>query len=176
MTKNTIFETDRLIMKPIETSDTNGLFRLDNNANVMKYLGNKIVTDIQYIHDKIDRIQNEYQKYNIGRFSVFLKENNEFIGWSGIQFVTEEENNHINYYDLGYRLLEEHWGKGYGYECALPWVNYAKETMKIDVLTAGAHVDNIGSNKILQKVGMHFVNEYNWKGNPWNWYEMELNK
>jgi RimJ/RimL family protein N-acetyltransferase len=73
MTKNTILETKRLIMKPIETSDTNGLFRLDNNANVMKYLGNKIVTDIQYIHDKIDRIQNEYQKYNSGRFSVFFK-------------------------------------------------------------------------------------------------------
>lgn len=173
---NPIIETERLIMKKIEPSDAENMFKLDNNPNVMKYLGNKIVEDINQIHQKIKRIQKEYVDYKIGRYSVFLKENNQYIGWSGIQFVTEKENNHINYYDLGYRLLEEHWGKGYGLECAIPWVDYAKNVMKIKVLTAGAHIENIGSNKILQKVGLQFVNEYIWEGNPWNWYELELNK
>ncbi len=167
-------ETSRLLMRKIEANDAENIFRLDSNPNVMKYLGNKIVTNINDIHEKIKRIQNEYKQYKIGRFAVFLKETDEFIGWSGIQFVTQEENNHINYYDLGYRFLEEHWGKGYGYESALPWVDYSKNIMKIDVLTAGAHIDNIGSNKILQKLGMTFINEYDWEGNPWNWYELKF--
>jgi [ribosomal protein S5]-alanine N-acetyltransferase len=169
-----IIETERLIMQEILPEDAKNIFALDNNPNVMKYLGGKTVMDINLIHDKIKTIRNEYEKYNIARFAIILKETNQFIGWSGIQFVLEEENNHINYYDLGYRLLEKYWGKGYGYESALPWVEYAKDIMKIETLTAGAHIENIGSNKILQKLGMTFINQYDWEGNPWNWYEIDF--
>jgi [ribosomal protein S5]-alanine N-acetyltransferase len=171
---NLILETERLLMRQILPEDAQNIFDLDNNPNVMKYLGGKTVTNINAIHDKINRIRIEYDNYKIGRFAIILKETNEFIGWSGIQFVTVEENNHINYYDLGYRLNENFWGKGYGYESALPWVDYAKNVMKIETLTAGAHIENIGSNKILQKLGMTFINEYDWEGNPWNWYDLNF--
>jgi [ribosomal protein S5]-alanine N-acetyltransferase len=169
-----ILETERLIMRQILPEDAQNIFDLDNNPNVMKYLGGKTVTNINVIHDKINRIRIEYDKYKIGRFAIILKETNEFIGWSGIQFVTEEENNHINYYDLGYRLNEKFWEKGYGYESALPWVDYANNVMKIETLNAGAHIENIGSNKILQKLGMTFINEYDWEGNPWYWYDLNF--
>jgi [ribosomal protein S5]-alanine N-acetyltransferase len=171
-----ILETERLLMRQILPEDAQNIFELDNNPNVMQYLGGKTITDINLIHNKIKRIRKEYEDYKIARFAVILKETNEFIGWSGIQFVTEEENNHINYYDLGYRLNENFWGKGYGLEAALPWVKYAFEEMKIEILTAGAHEDNIGSNKILQKCGMKYINQYDWETFPWNWYEITSNE
>lgn len=167
-----IIETERLIMRQILPEDVQNIFELDNNPNVMQFLGGKTVTDINLIHGKILRIRKEYEDYNIARFAVILKETNEFIGQSGIQFVTEEENNQVNFYDLGYRLNEKFWGKGYGLESALPWVKFAFEELKIEKLNAGAHEDNIGSNKILQKCGMKYINQYDWETFPWSWYEI----
>jgi len=171
---NSIIETKRLILRPVQSGDVQEMFKLNSSPSVMKYLGGETIKDIELIGNKIKQIQKAYREFGIDRFSVILKETNEYIGWCGIQFVTEEENNHINYYDLGYRLHERYWGKGYGYESALPWINYARDELKIDTLTAGAHVENAGSNRILSKLGMSLINEYVWEGNPWNWYEISF--
>lgn len=170
---NLIIETERLLMREMLPTDADDIFKLDNNPNVMQYLGGKIITDVELIHNYIENIRNQYIQNNIGRFAVILKETNQFIGWSGIKFVTETENNFVNFYDIGYRFQEEYWGKGYAFESAKPWVDYAFEIMKINTLNADAHLENIGSNKILQKLGMKFINQYEWEGYPFNWYELE---
>ena len=168
-----ILETERLIMRELKTTDASGMFELDSNPNVMRYLGGKTVESIAVSESIIRMDQEQYAKNGIGRYAVIRKETNEFIGWSGIKYVSEPENNFVNFYDLGYRLTEQHWGKGYGYECALPWIDHAFNTMKIDKLNADAHIENIGSNKILQKLGFQFLNHYEWEGYPFNWYELK---
>ncbi len=160
-------------MRELQTTDAPGMFELDSNPTVMRYLGGKTVESVAVSESIIRMVQEQYVKNGIGRYSVILKETNEFIGWSGIKYVTAPENNFVNFYDLGYRLIERHWGKGYGYECALPWIDHAFDTMKIDKLNADAHIENIGSNKILQKLGFQFLNQYEWEGYPFNWYELK---
>ncbi len=170
---NLIVETERLIQREILQTDAEGTFKLDNNPKVMQYLGGKITTHISVIHSNIEKIRNQYIQNNIGRFAVILKETNQFIGWSGLKFIAEPEKNFANFYDIGNRFQEEFWGKGYAYESALPWIDYAFKTMKIDKLNADAHINNIGSNKILQKLGMQFLDQYEYEGYPFNWYELE---
>lgn len=170
---NLILETERLIMREILPSDAEGMFRLDNNANIHKYLGNNPVKTIEESHKYIENIRNQYVQNGTGRFAVLLKETDEFIGWSGIKFITEPENNHVNFYEIGYRLMQEHWGKGYGYESAKAWLDYGFEKMNIKTMYASAHVDNAGSNKILQKIGMLQNGQYYYEDLLCNWYEME---
>ena len=170
---NLILETERLIMREILPSDAEGMFQLDNNANVHKYLGNNPVKTIDESNSYIENIRNQYVQNGIGRFAVLLKETNEFIGWSGIKFITEPENNYVNFYDLGYRLMEDHWGKGYGYESAKAWLDYGFGKMNIKTMYASAHVDNAGSNKILQKIGMIKTEQYYYEDLLCNWYELE---
>ena len=168
-----IIETHRLIQRELVLSDVDAMFELDGNPAVMQYLGGKTK---QYADEMIPIIENVRQQYaekGIGRYAVILKETGEFIGWSGIKFVTEPENNFVNFYDLGYRFIERFWAKGYGYEAALPWIDYAFNDMKIDKLNADAHRQNLGSNRILQKLGFTFVNQYEHEGYPFNWYELK---
>jgi len=168
---NLLLETPRLLLRPIELSDAEGMFLLDSNPNVHLYLGNKPVKTIEEILGYIENIQNQYKINGIARFAVIHKESGDFLGWSGIKFITEEENNHINFYEIGYRFREEFWGNGYAYETAKAWYDYAFNELKVDTLYASAHVDNIASRKVLEKIGLKLKNEFTWNNEvPCVWY------
>lgn len=170
---NLILQTKRLILRPFESSDDEVLFALDSNPNVHLYLGNNPATKIEQVQENIKSLQNQYKQNGIGRFVVELKETNEVIGWAGLKFITEEDNGHVNFYDIGYRLREEFWGKGYAYEAAVKWLDHAFNDMKIPAIYASAHIDNIGSNKILKKIGLQQNGQFLWNGLTCNWYELE---
>lgn len=170
---NIIIETERLILRELLPTDDEGMYRLDSNPNVHKFLGNQPIISIEESRKYIDYIRNQYLKNGIGRYAVILKKTNEFIGWSGIKYITEQENGHINFYEIGYRFIEEHWEKGYGYESAKAWLDYGFQTMKIETIYASASIENIGSRRILEKIGMLQKNEFNWNGIPCIWYELE---
>lgn len=172
---NLILETERLLLRPFELSDDKALFALDSNPKVHLYLGNNPATKIERVQENIKSIQNQYEQNGIGRFAIILKDTNEFIGWAGLKFITEEENNHINFYDIGYRLREEFWGKGYAHEAAVKWLDHAFRTMKIPTIYASAHIDNIGSNKILKKIGLNQNGQFLWNELTCNWYELDNN-
>ena len=169
---NLILETDRLLLRPFEFSDAEDMFAMDSNPNVHLFLGNNPLTKIEQCQEYIKNIQNQYVQNGIGRFIAETKDTHEVIGWIGLKLVTEEENNHSNFYDIGYRLREEFWGKGYAYEGAKAWRDYAFNEMKIPILNGMAHIDNIGSNRILQKLGMQQKNQYLHHDIPCYWYEL----
>lgn len=170
---NLTLETNRLLLRPMEITDAEALFEMDSNPNVHLYLGNEPLTDIEDCYGYIKNIQNQYVKNGIGRFVIALKDTNEVIGWAGLKFITEEENGHINFHDIGYRLQEKHWRKGYALEAAKAWLNYAFTEMKIPTIYASAHVDNLGSNTILQKIGLQKKGTYLHHNLPCYWYESE---
>ncbi|WP_026727965.1 GNAT family N-acetyltransferase [Flavobacterium denitrificans] len=170
--KNPI-ETERLLLREFLLSDADGMFELDSNPKVHLFLGNNPVKkpeeSIEYIHF----VQKQYKDFGTGRWAVILKETNEFLGWSGIKFITDEINGHKNFYEIGYRFIEKHWGKGYATEAGKAFVNYAFNEMKVDALYAYADAGNENSRKILEKLGLQYVNSFEYEGETEVWYEMK---
>ena len=173
---NIIIETDRLILRELLDSDDDAMFILDSNSNVHTFLGNNPVSSIEESRKYIENIRNQYVENGIGRYAVILKETTQFIGWSGIKYITEPENGHINFYEIGYRFIENYWGKGYAYESAKAWLDYGFNTMNIKSIYASAHIDNIGSRRILEKIGMQLKNEFDRNGIACVWYELYKKK
>ena len=169
---NLILETDRLILREMKLSDAEALFEMDSNPMVHQYLWNKPLTDISEVHSYIKLVRAQYLQNNIGRFVVILKETNELMGWAGLKFNTEMVNNKSNFYDIGYRLNEKFWGKGYASEASYAWMDYGFNVMKIKIMEAAAHTENIASNIILQKIGLKMTETYLEDGVSWNWYEL----
>ncbi len=166
-------ETNRLILRPLEVADAGVFFKMDSNVNVHKYLWNKPVNNIQETLNVIDLVSKQYKEHQIGRFAVILKDTNQFMGWAGLKYNTEKINNKQFFYDIGYRLDEEFWGNGYATEASIAWLNYGFNEMNINIINAGAHADNLASNKILQKIGMTAVEQYLDDGVLWNWYTIK---
>lgn len=152
-------ETKRFILRPLEMKDVDEMFLMDSNPKVHLYLGNKPVQTKEEIEKVIAFVQQQYVDYGIGRYAVIDKQSHAFMGWCGLKYVDLEICGRKDYFDLGYRFLEEHWGKGIASETAEAWVQYAFNEMKIKELWGMADVDNGASNRILQKVGLRFVNQ-----------------
>jgi ribosomal-protein-alanine N-acetyltransferase len=170
---NLILETDRLILRELQLSDAAAFFAMDNNPKVHQYLWNKPVQKIEETIEIILAVRQQYVDNGIGRFAMVSKETSEFIGWAGLKFNTEAVNHKVNFYDIGYRVDEQFWGKGYASEAALAWLKYGFETMKIKTMEAAAHADNLASNRILKKMGMHCTGQYLEDAIYWNWYQLE---
>ncbi len=171
---NTIFETTRLFFRPFELSDAEVFFKMDSNPNVHNYLWQKPLQNIDEVFPVIEYLQKQYTENGIGRYATFLKETNEFIGWTGIKFVNDHiENGYTNFYDYGYRLAEEHWNKGYATEATKFWLDYGFNQMNIKEMNAFTHAKNGASNHILSKCGFQHVEDYVAEdGITWKWWQL----
>jgi len=168
----TSLETERLLLRELLPTDDVGMFELDSNPQVHIYLGNKPVTSIEQVREAIANIRQQYLENGIGRWAVILKETNEFIGWSGLK-LEKNVNGYQTFYDLGYRFIQKHWGKGYAYETAKAFVDFGFNNMKLEKINAYADFDNLASRRVLEKVGMHFVNAFDDEGTQEAWYEIK---
>ena len=77
-----------MILRNIQLSDIEGMFELDSDPEVHKYLGNKPYTTKSQTEENINSIIKEYEDFGIGRWAIADKQTNEFIGWSGLKFNT----------------------------------------------------------------------------------------
>ncbi len=165
-------ETKRLILRPVIEADAQDFFELDSNPEVHRFLGNNPVTTIDESESMIAAILEQYEKFDLGRLAVILKDTNEFIGWSGLKY---EQNlrKEFNYYDLGYRFKQQYWGKGYATETALASLHYGFKDLKLQEINAAAGIDHIASNTILKKIGMQPSGTFKYEADLCNWYSIQ---
>jgi len=164
-------ETERLFFRELLPSDADVMFELDSDPAVVRYVGDKPLTHIDQARQRIERIMQQYQDVGIGRWAAVLKETNEFIGWAGLKYIRELNGRKDNY-DLGYRFLKKHWGKGYGTESAKAFVRYGFDEMKLMRISAYVDVDHVASARILEKCGLKLTNTFMDEDSLCAWYEV----
>ena len=149
-----VFESPRLLLRQFTEEDAPLIFQLNSDPEVIKYVHELLLTSEDQARKIIvDVIMPQY-KNNLGRWAIHLKENNQFLGWCGLKYRPE-----LDETDLGYRLKKSTWGKGYATEAAKHTLDHGLNKLNLPVITAHAHVENIGSIKVLEKIGMHFTRE-----------------
>lgn len=169
MTKS--IETERLYFRELEPTDDAGMFELDSNPEVHTYLGKNPIKTIEESRIAISSIMEQYRTNGIGRWAVLLKETGEFIGWAGLK-LERNVNGHDSHYDLGYRFIQKHWGKGYASEAAAAFVDYGFNVMKLEKINATADPSNAASRKVLERAGLKFIETFDHEGDEEVWYEM----
>ena len=165
-------ETPRLILRELLPEDEKGMFELDSNPAVHKYLGNKPVENIEQVKEVIRLVRQQYIDYGIGRWAIIEKERNCFIGWAGLKFMTLM-NSHVNYHDIGYRLIPKYWGRGFATEAAIASRDYAFNEMNLDVIYGCTHIENLTSKHILEKIGLQFIETFPYEELTCNWLELK---
>lgn len=167
----TSFETDRLYFREVVPQDDKGFFALDSNPEVHRYLGNNPVKSIEECRDWIASIRQQYLDYGIGRWAVIEKASGEFVGWAGLK-VEKNVNGHERFYDLGYRLRQEFWNKGYATEAAKAFVDFGFNELRLPVINAYVMEAHAASRKVLENAGLRFVEYFEYEGGRECWYEI----
>lgn len=168
-------ETSRLTLREFKKGDIHSLFQLDSNPIVHKYLGNKPIKDITESQKYIEDCQEKYRSYGICRLAVIEKESDAFIGWSGLRFIDDYTfNDKTNFYDVGYRLKPEFWGKGYATEAGKASVDFGFNTLNIEAIYGITELNNIASHKALLRIGLSYIEDFKHKNEETlRWYRIK---
>jgi len=166
-------ETERLLLREFLPTDAHGMFELDSDPEVHRYLGNKPVQSIEQSQEMIAFIRQQYLDNGIGRWAVIEKATSEFIGWAGLKLVREPINYHVDFYDVGYRFIRHYWGQGYATEAAQASVEYGFQVLHLPMLYAIADMRNLASRAVLAKVGLHHAGIFNYDSVPTAWLEAQ---
>ena len=167
-------ETDRWLMRPLVPSDLEGMYLLDSDPEVHKYLGNEPVQSIEQAEKWLNEVLQQYEDYKMGRSAVIDKATGEFTGWSGLKYETTVRD--YPYYDIGYRFRKKFWGQGLASETASMSIKYGFEVLKLPKICGGAHIDNAASNHILQKIGLKYIEDFIFEDMPHKWYALTLSE
>ncbi len=142
-----IFETNRLVIRTLENSDADDYFDMMGNPNVM----NMVPVPVMSRQESDDHLRKAISgdlntDRSVKAYAAVTKSNNEFIG------IVAYLKNDLGENELGYRLREKFWRRGYGTECAKGLIDYGFSTLKFELLTADCDQKNLGSVKILERL------------------------
>ena len=167
-----MIETQRVLLRKFESTDLDGIFSLHSNPVVHTYLGNQIISKREEAKNIINYILQQYHDLGVGRWACIEKSTNKFMGWCGLKFVTETENNQTHFHDIGYRFLPEFWHQGIAKEVAKPCVEYGFRELNLNKIIGTCHIENVASKKVLEHCGLVETEQFYWNNLPCRWMEI----
>lgn len=172
MQDNIIIETPRLLIRQITHDDLEGMYELDSDPEVHRFLGNQPHTSREQSVLMIDSLLKQYAELGIGRWAMIEKSSGEFMGWTGLKLIKEPINGRMDHYDLGYRLIRRFWGMGYATESAKASLDYGFNTFDVSHIYGIADIRNLASIHVLQKTGLKRKEVFEFYGRPHHWLEI----
>lgn len=155
-----MIETKRLILRNIQETQTDltALYKLLSDEEVNKYLPWYPVKTIEETKKFYkEYIESNYQKSNGYYFVICLKEDNDPIGYIA---VSGSES-----HDFGYGLQKKYWGDGLITEASEAAINFLK-SRGWTYITATHDIHNVGSGKVMKKLGMRYNYSYKERWQP----------
>jgi len=159
-------ETERTIMRKLTKEDAIDFYTLNLDVEVLKFTGDKPFKNIQTAVDFLTNYD-QYEKYGVGRLAVIDKTTLKFIGWCGLKYSQDK-----NQYDIGFRFYRNYWNKGYATETAKKCLDFGFSKLKIEKIVGRVMKENIGSIKVLEKIGMTFKENFDFDGQQGVIYEL----
>lgn len=151
-------ETKRLFHREFMVDDTEAVFSLNSNPEVMRYTGEPLLQSLDAARQSILDYP-DFNEVGFGRWACVLKENNAVIGFSGLKYLKD-----LDCVDVGYRLLPEYWGHGYATESCIACLKFGFKEMGLKEIVGLALPENTASIRVLEKSGMQFDSEFMYDG------------
>lgn len=159
---NNELETARFYLRPITEADTQHLFELDSDPEVMRYIngGHPMPYEAVVMQLMPRVLECVRSQAPLGFWSATCKTTQAFAGWFHFYPAKEhpmlQELQQLQPQDvvLGYRLHQRFWGQGMATEGAQALVAKGFEEWQVQRVIAWALTVNRGSTRVMEKVGL----------------------
>jgi len=138
---------EQVILRPQLLSDTDNLYQILSNQEVMKYYPR--VYSREESKSWVTRNMVSYTQYGYGLWAV--EREGSFIGQCGI---TNQNYNGKIVQELGFHIDNSHWRKGIAYEASVLCLKYAFNTLELQNIYVITAIDNIPAQGLAMKLGM----------------------
>jgi RimJ/RimL family protein N-acetyltransferase len=156
-----VLTTKRLFLRRFQTSDLANVAELLADPLVMKSSLKGPLSKEEAKEYLYDRIIGHYQKWGIGPWGIFLKEDGGFLGMAGLLMQEIEGHQQV---EIAYRLFPRFWKKGYAVEAALAIRDWGFERLEVSHLISIIEPSNEASIRVAEKLGMVKVKNTDFHG------------
>jgi len=150
-----MIETKRLRLREYQDSDFDELTKIIGDKETMKYYPKPY--DENGVKRWIDWSKENYQKYGFGWLVLESKLDGSFIGDCGI---TMQNIDGKLLPEIGYHINKKYWKQGYGKEAGIAIRDWGFNNTKFDSLYSYMNIENIGSYRLAESLGMNRIKEY----------------
>ncbi len=140
--------TERLRLRRIKASDFDTMRHLDTDPKVLEFLGPPF--PISKTEKRMVLIEERNRKpKSLGYWMGETLEDNEPVGWFVLNNIQETKT-----IEIGYRLLEKAWGKGFATEGAKEILRHGFVDLALEQIVGITSLNNEGSKNVLRKIGL----------------------
>jgi RimJ/RimL family protein N-acetyltransferase len=160
--------TSRLILRAFTEEHAVPLHRVLGQEGVLRYFPNSSPPPLDRVQKIIADQLKHWEEYGYGWWAVALRSGSEFIGWGGLQFLPETKE-----IEVAYLLGRPFWGKGLATEAGRASLRYGFDDLGLETIVGIVHPENMASQRVLDKLGLLFVDRAHYFGIDVYRYSME---
>jgi ribosomal-protein-alanine N-acetyltransferase len=146
-----IVETARLRLRPFTPADIAALAPIYGDPDVMRYMRTGNPAPRERVQFVIDYYIRYWQEHPFGLWAVERRDNCAVIGQCGLFHLDNTPE-----VEVAYLLAKAAWGRGFATEAAAAGLRYGFETADLDRIVAVVRPQNIASQRVLAKIGLHY--------------------
>jgi RimJ/RimL family protein N-acetyltransferase len=144
--------TQRLTLRPLQTTDAATLQRIYQVDGVLRYFPNHQPPPLDRIERNLLFQQAHWEQHGCGNWGVLEPGQPEIVGWAGLQFLPETGET-----EVGFLLDRPFWGRGFATEAALASLKFGFEKFQFPEIIALVHPENLASQRVIAKCKMPYV-------------------
>lgn len=152
-TMRVFLETERLILRRFTQLDVDNLVELDSSPDVMRFVSGGTPTPREVIeNDVLPAFLSYHDRFaEYGFWAAIEKNSGRFLGWFHFRPPPGGGAGEI---ELGYRLCQEAWGKGYATEGAVALIRKGFSEGHVERVVASTLVIHTASRRVMEKAGL----------------------
>ena len=150
-----ILDTPRLRLRTLDPGDATFYLALVSAPSFLEHIGDKGIRDEAGARAAIQQGPMAMQRSH--GYSFYLVERRTDGVPLGICGLVQRDS--LPAPDIGYALLVEHWGQGYGLEAASAVLAHARHTLGLPVLLGITSPGNHASIALLHKIGLRLLEQ-----------------
>ena len=166
-------ETDRLLLVPCNNEHLTGLFAINADPEVMRYLSGQPET-VALTQSMIDRVRARWAKWGYSWWTFIERRSGEIVGAGCIQNLRRggDEPDADCPLEIGWRVRRDKWAQGLATEAARAMAGFAFFRLRADVILAVCNPDNAASVAVMVKLGMRYRGLEDWYNRKLTTYEL----
>lgn len=145
-------ETERLIIRPIMPDDYLDAFEWCGDPIVNKFMLYSLYTKAEDVCTWLESI--DHSNPDSYEYCFVEKETGKVLGSGGLYYHED-----LDVWAVGYNLRHDRWGKGLVTEAERAIIEHVKSVRGIRELQGEFAVDNPGSGRVMEKLGMSFLQD-----------------
>ncbi|MCW8877111.1 MAG: GNAT family N-acetyltransferase [Kangiellaceae bacterium] len=161
-----VAENTQIYLSEFSTLDAPGFFEMNNDLEALQFTGDEPFANeceaesfiLNYSH---------YKNNGYGRWSIYRKTDNQYLGFAGLRFSQETKET-----DIGYRIMRQYWGQGIATQATKLSLAVGFNFYNLESIIGRAMEDNPASYRILEKLGFEREADFEEAQNWWRQYRL----